>query len=144
MKLRLIVLPLVCGIVATALTVSHVSAQDCANAVSQSELNACAQSEYERADKRLNQTYAQVKARIGKRAVLKSKVINAQRTWIAFRDAECAVSAEGVSGGSAEPMVYASCLARMTEARTKTLSDMLTWLSDMLTCEEGDLSCATD
>ena len=51
-----------------------------------------------------------------------------------FRDAECGFAASGVAGGSAEPMVTAQCLARLTQSRN---ADFKAYLA----CPEGDLSC---
>ncbi len=111
--------------------------QDCMNTSVQSELNVCAQTRYELADKILNETFAAIKKRVGGDSGVMKKIVVAQRAWITFRDAECEVAAAGVSGGSAEPLVRANCLSEMTQERNSKLLRLVN-------CEEGDLSCPTD
>ncbi len=43
----------------------------------------------------------------------------AQKTWDAFRQAECTFKASGVAGGSAYPAVVADCLTSAAEAHFK-------------------------
>ena len=51
----------------------------------------------------------------------RTRLVRAQRAWIAYRDAECEISALSEKGGSLEPLMRFSCLARVTEARTGEL-----------------------
>lgn len=51
----------------------------------------------------------------------------AQRAWIPFRDGNCAAEAFMMKGGSAEPLVYYSCLASMTATRADELA---IWLAE--------------
>lgn len=104
-------------------------APDCAEAVTQVDLNACTHAEWQAADADLNAAYgaamAQMKAidaaypeaERGAVAALRQ----AQRNWIAFRDAACEAEAWTVRGGSMEPMVRFGCLGRLTAARSMDL-----------------------
>lgn len=87
---------------------------------------------FKKADAALNATYAQLMAKLSGRSGQKLKL--AQRAWIAFRDAECALQGSAVEGGSAQPMVVATCMAGLTEQRVRELRAYLS-------CEEGDLAC---
>jgi uncharacterized protein YecT (DUF1311 family) len=98
-------------------------ADSCDNAQTQVELNSCAALNYRTADAKLNAAYKKLVA--GHDGAMKQKLVKAQRLWIQFRDANCDYEGEGVSGGSAQPMVYFGCLAQMTAARTKTLESYL-------------------
>lgn len=117
----------------TALLLSSAAfADECDNASTQSELNSCTASQYQAADKKLNQTYqdALKRATPPQAALLKK----AQQTWISLRDSDCAFVSSGVDGGSVQPMVQNQCLADKTSEREA-------WLASLLQCEEGDVSC---
>ena len=110
------------------------SAQDCANASDQATLDQCAGKDFEEADKQLNAGFKEIEKRLADDADRKKLLVEAQRAWIAFRDAECAFQSSGVSGGSVYPMIHATCLASLTNQR---LMDFKNYLA----CEEGDMSC---
>jgi len=109
-------------------------ADDCDNATTQTDMNACAGRQYQTADKALNAVYQQITQRLKGDADTKKRLVGAQRAWVAFRDAECEFSASGVSGGSVYPLVQLNCLTAQTVSRT-------TALKEYLKCQEGDLSC---
>lgn len=91
-------------------------------------------SDFKRADQALNQTFRQIQKRLADDADGKTRLLKAQRSWIAFRNAECTFQSSGDDGGSAAPMVAAACQAELTKDRTKQLKGYLN-------CQEGDLSC---
>lgn len=102
---------------------------DCAAAQTQTEMNACAYQDWEAADAVLNALWPQA------RAVTKAQdadlpeelkgadqaLLNAQRAWIAFRDAQCASEGFAMRGGSAEPLLIYGCMASLTEDRVEDL-----------------------
>lgn len=49
---------------------------------------------------------------------------DAQRAWIAFRDADCALQYERWAAGSFRSIAYANCLLKMTASRAVVLRDM--------------------
>ena len=51
-------------------------------------------------------------------------LLNAQRAWLAWRDAECLLAGYRLRGGSAQPMETAGCKARLTEERTAALKKL--------------------
>ena len=61
-------------------------------------------------------------------------LVAAQRAWVAFRDAECAFSASEVCGVTADGMIVAICLDKLTG---KGIDDF----KDYLKCQEGGLDC---
>lgn len=57
-------------------------------------------------------------------AVRAEKLLEAQRAWIAFRDAECALDYAEWGAGSMRTIAYADCMLQMTAERTMELRDM--------------------
>lgn len=111
-----------------------ISPQECADALSQMEMTACASQDYERADAELNRLWRRIIAEAeandrspdsgrtaeddrSEAAILRA----AQRAWIAFRDAQCEYEGLGERGGSMEPMIVNQCLARLTRERIAQL-----------------------
>ena len=110
------------------------AADDCANAQDQTTMDVCASDAFKKSDKQLNDVYKQIGTRLKDDADKTKLLVTAQRAWVAFRDAECAFSSSGVTGGSVYPMIHSMCLDGLTQTRAK---DLQTYLA----CEEGDLSC---
>ncbi|GHC73667.1 lysozyme inhibitor LprI family protein [Limoniibacter endophyticus] len=108
--------------------------QDCANAQTQGDMNACAAKAYESADKELNALYSEIVHRLEKGSDTRNMLADTQRAWITFRNKECAFQANLTEGGSSQPMVKLQCMADLTKQRV----DQLKYYAN---CEEGDLSC---
>jgi uncharacterized protein YecT (DUF1311 family) len=106
---------------------------DCASAMVQADLNACAYQDWEAADAQLNAAYQRALAvvrdwdanlpedeRGGARALQE-----AQRAWITFRDRACEAEGYAFKGGSAEPLLVYGCMRRLTEERTAHLTGLV-------------------
>ncbi|MGS0891167.1 lysozyme inhibitor LprI family protein [Burkholderia stagnalis] len=118
-----------------ALTATNARAQaNCANAPDQAAMTACADRAYKQSDAELNRTYQAVTARLHDARPLAEKLVNVQRAWLAYRDAECNFSSTNAEGGSVYPMVVSMCLDDLTKERTEALKAYLS-------CEDGDLAC---
>jgi uncharacterized protein YecT (DUF1311 family) len=61
-----------------------------------------------------------------------SKLKEAQRLWVQFRDANCSAEHELYEGGSAASMVKLACLEAMTRHRTEELKVMYDWRLEKL------------
>jgi uncharacterized protein YecT (DUF1311 family) len=109
------------------------SAQDCPDQT-QSGLNQCAADFYAKADEALNRAYGRIVQRLKGQDQAAGLFIKAQKSWLAFRDSECAFVSSRASGGSIYPMIYSMCLEQLTKERTNQLRNHLK-------CEEGDSSC---
>jgi uncharacterized protein YecT (DUF1311 family) len=92
---------------------------DCNTAVSQNDMNICADKDYRGADAALNRTWRDTIK--GLDAHTLDLLRKSQRAWIQFRDAECTYQSAENEGGSIYPMVYAGCLTRLTKLRTQQL-----------------------
>lgn len=129
MKPLLIGARLAAATLAALVPASLAQAQDCAEAMTQSDINACIYADWEAADAELNAAWKAAMALMrsidddlpeeekGAAAQLGS----GQKAWIAFRDATCAAEGYLMHGGSAEPMLIYGCMARLTADRTKDL-----------------------
>jgi uncharacterized protein YecT (DUF1311 family) len=105
---------------------------DCANAIVQSDLNICAEQDWQEADVDLNRAYQETLAKMksidadlppamqGAETALRT----AQRAWITYRDAHCSASGFRVRGGSAEPLLIYGCLRQTTIDRTEELLEL--------------------
>ena len=51
-------------------------------------------------------------------------LLEAQRAWLAFRDAHCRVDGYTARGGSMEPMLVSFCKTSLTRQRTQQLKDL--------------------
>ncbi len=96
------------------------------------QLDQCAGREFKVADARLNALYLMMKAKYdaSNRVVFEA----AQKSWLAFRDAECSYETNSTAGGTINSMMWTKCRTAKTDARFKELDAQLH-------CEEGDLSC---
>lgn len=102
---------------------------NCAEPATQSDMNFCANRAWQMADEDLNLAYGfaqtmmkQVDAALPEdQRGAEQALLEAQRAWLAFRDAGCKAEGYRVAGGSMQPMVVATCLERVTRARTEEL-----------------------
>jgi uncharacterized protein YecT (DUF1311 family) len=109
---------------------------DCRKAVTQMDLNICADQDYRAADAELNKTYRLAVAAMqatdkelgdidsayaGALEALKK----AQRAWIGYRDGQCELAGFEARGGSMGPMLISGCLAELTRKRTAELKELM-------------------
>lgn len=104
------------------------------DAQDQAALNACADAALKKSDKKLNELYKQIEARLKDDADTKKLLVQAQRDWVKFRDAECSFQTAQAAGGSVMPMLVAQCMDGLTQSRIKDFEGYLN-------CEEGDMGC---
>ena len=105
---------------------------DCKAPETQADMTICAGKDYEKADKQLNAEYQKLRKLLterdktadadGKGAT--DALVTAQRAWVAFRDANCALAGFQARGGSMEPMLISSCLADMSGKRAAELRQL--------------------
>ncbi|MCW5576311.1 MAG: DUF1311 domain-containing protein [Burkholderiales bacterium] len=111
---------------------SSALALNCQDPKTQIDMNRCASSDLDRETKKINKTYNEFRTKLNPAQNQRFKEV--QLAWIKFKDLACQFKASGVKGGSAHPMVLASCLAEKTRQRNKELEALNS-------CQEGDLSC---
>lgn len=121
-------------LVAAPFLAGTAQAQECNDSSNQMELNQCAAKAFEAADRELNADFRDIQRRLGKDADTKRLLVEAQRAWILFRDAECTFQTSGAAQGSIFPLVFANCKTALTNDRVRQLRAYLA-------CEEGDMNC---
>ena len=95
----------------------------CAEAQTQADMNICWGNQYKSADTQLNKTYQQLAALLD--ADEKAQLKTAETAWIKYRDANCEFVADQYKGGTIRPMIYAICLAGVTNNRTTELKNQI-------------------
>lgn len=106
----------------------------------QQEMNICAHREYLVADAELNAQWRITRDFMRERDAALARysdsetdprpgyfasLLEAQRAWIAYRDAHCRTEGYAVRGGSLEPLLVSTCKTALTEARTGELRDLI-------------------
>ena len=104
-------------------------ALDCEKAMSTPELNECAARQQKAVELRLNQTYQkalkslqQPDTEMDKFSATRQKLIEAQRAWVKFREADCeAVYLQYMSGGIRN-LMFTGCMQKHAERRIEDLT----------------------
>ena len=94
-------------------------------------INACAAAEFDAADAELNRYYraALDRLRSGKEDATATQLVDAQRAWIRYRDAECDSVYSYWSGGTIRTLMGITCKTRLTRLRTYMIwSHWLTYM----------------
>jgi uncharacterized protein YecT (DUF1311 family) len=97
-------------------------ALDCKNAVSTPEINECASVEQKKVEDKLNKVYQQVIKSIGE-ADTRKALVEAQRAWVQFREADCKAVYEQYKTGTIRTVMYIGCMQQHAEVRIKNLED---------------------
>lgn len=93
-----------------------------ASAQTQATMNAQAGAAYARADAAMTREWRLTLAYMkGDGAPSAALLLDSQRAWLKFRDAQCAIEGAEFEGGSMQPMTVAGCKARLTNERTGQL-----------------------
>lgn len=122
-------------ILAQAATPAAEEAIDCDHAQYQIEMNLCAARDFESSDAALNEQWAKTAARMkaldagidaeyDKQPGHFETLLEGQRAWLTFRDAQCLSESFMARGGSMQPMLISQCKTYLTELRTQQLRDL--------------------
>ena len=106
---------------------------DCANTMAQTEMNICAERDFEAADAELNAVWKAARAAAKADDAeqpddLKGAdeaLVAAQRGWLAYRDGQCKLDGFEARGGSMEPQLVSGCMADLTRRRTEELKEFI-------------------
>jgi len=110
---------------------------DCtSDSLPQQDMNLCAGEDYEAAEAELN---AQWKITAKLMQMMDGNIppfnddgapsyyqtlLDGQRGWLNYRQAQCNSEGYAFAGGSMEPFIISTCLARMAKARTQELREL--------------------
>ena len=92
---------------------------------SQQAMNRCAGEANQRADAALNTQWAKVLTIFGDDAETRKLLLDGQRAWLKYRDAQCQLAALDSRGGSIWPLINSGCLASVTRKRTQELKELI-------------------
>lgn len=115
-----------------ALSAAQAAEKNCGDLTTQMDITMCEGEKLDKADAALNAVYAKLTKKVS--AGGKTKLVEAQRAWLKYRDAQCDFETLATVGGSIHPMEVAICRAELTREQTKRLQRQLD-------CQEGDASC---
>ena len=90
-------------------------ADDCDKAMTQNDINRCAEDRYDAADRELNAVWRALPPS------LQASLRDEERRWIARRDDACKAEAAESEGGSIYPTEFYGCMERKTRERTRVL-----------------------
>ena len=122
MQRILLALLLSCAALATTNSAQRREANDpCRDPQSQAEMNMCAAKRFKAADAELNRVYNRLVSKLGDDAGRLARLKTAEVSWLKYRDDNCEYEGSAFEGGSMKPLIYSSCLERMTKARTAEL-----------------------
>jgi uncharacterized protein YecT (DUF1311 family) len=98
---------------------------DCSNATTTGAMEQCAATEQKAVEAKLNTTYQRtLKAFDGQEdAKAKQMLVEAQRAWIKFREADCKAVYQKWGDGTIRGLMYIGCMQQRAEQRIKELDD---------------------
>jgi uncharacterized protein YecT (DUF1311 family) len=111
-----------------------VHADDCKDANNTVQMNECMAKQAKAADAKLNDTYRQVLASFkgaddpasqSYPASTRAALIDAQRAWVRYRDADCKAVYNQWKGGTIRDVMQLGCMKDRTERRTNELEGFL-------------------
>jgi uncharacterized protein YecT (DUF1311 family) len=105
---------------------------ECVEPQNQLAMNMCALADYEAADTEMNRQWAETAAAMKEADAELDReydtqpgyyetLLEGQRAWLKFRDAQCLLESFDFRGGSGQPMIDSGCKARVTRERTREL-----------------------
>lgn len=102
---------------------------DCNKAIATPDVNQCAQTEFEAAEKKLNETYRRVLKSLSKPddeikfSEIKRGLTEAQRAWVVFRQKDCDAYFTLHASGTIRTVMYIGCMRNHAERRTKEIEE---------------------
>lgn len=108
-------------------------------AQSQSELTECSQNDLKQVDEQLNKLYKEMETRLKGDGDTIKLLIDAQKKWVVFRDAECTLTTVRTAGGSINAMNFNVCLTGLTQSRVKDFQNYLSCSKQ--SGDQGDDDC---
>jgi uncharacterized protein YecT (DUF1311 family) len=118
-----------------ALIATGAANTDCSTSTGQQDMNACRADSFRRTDEAMSAAYKDVLTDIGPQA--REALQAAQEAWLAYRKTTCSLEEMGSKGGSIQPLIYYSCMERITSERRDRLKAYYE-------CEDNDPSCVSE
>lgn len=112
------------GLMAALLAPTTPRALDCSNPQDQASMNQCSYLDWQKSDKALNKNYKRARAVLKRIGTGATALRDGQRAWITFRDNACEAEGAPYDGGTIQPLVVNTCLARLTWRRAEDLNQI--------------------
>jgi len=87
----------------------------------QMEMNQQASTNYKKADVKIAIIYEKVQ-KLTLNDIDKKLLLDAQRTWIKYKEPHCKSASASYNGGSIQPVIFYNCLTEITNERIKQLN----------------------
>lgn len=111
------------------------TADECDDPQTQLAMNMCAARDFAASDAALNEQWAETAAVAKARDEMVDRnhdsqpghyetLLEGQRAWLTFRDAQCLAESFMARGGSMQPLLNAHCKTHVTELRIQQLRDL--------------------
>ncbi len=111
-------------------------AGECDDPITQQAMNMCAARDFAASDAALNAQWAETTAAMKARDERVDRaydsqpgyyetLLEGQRAWLTFRDAQCRAESFMARGGTLQPLLDAHCRTHLTELRIQQLRDLL-------------------
>ena len=96
---------------------------DCASPGNNSQFRACLDQQYRRADAELNQLYQRILKQLNgpEKSNLRSRLVQGQRAWLKYREADCAIEEELLHATRAVLTAVAECEIELNRSRIRVL-----------------------
>jgi len=114
MKILSLLFLVVMVVCATAASAEEI---DCANAITQTDMNICAFGAYDKAEAEMNAVYQKALEHFSDKDTA-TQFEESQKAWLNYRDLHCDYAADQYKGGSIRPLIYATCMETLTKERT--------------------------
>jgi uncharacterized protein YecT (DUF1311 family) len=109
---------------------------DCDDAQTQADMNLCAARDFKNSDAALNAQWAETSARMkaldaeldrehDKQPGYFETLLDGQRAWLKFRDAQCLSESFMARGGTLQPTLVSQCKTYLTELRIQQLRNLV-------------------
>lgn len=93
--------------------------------LAQAELSACVGGAFTQADRALNVQWGKTRNALKSDSQASALLLESQRAWIKYRDAQCELIADANRGGTMQPTVRTACQTELTQQRTRDLADLI-------------------
>jgi uncharacterized protein YecT (DUF1311 family) len=109
---------------------------DCDDAQTQADMNLCSARDFKNSDAALNAQWAETSARMkaldaeldrehDKQPGYFETLLDGQRAWLKFRDAQCLSESFMARGGTLQPTLVSQCKTYLTELRIQQLRNLV-------------------
>ena len=112
-------------------SVEQIPEAQCNDPKTQLDMNVCSYRDYLASDIELNRTWSRIERKMDRESKKWSgqtdfgALLESQRAWLVYRDKQCNAEAVAFEGGSMQPTVESTCLARVTRVRIEELNALV-------------------